>query len=205
MRSAAEQEIRDAVVEKLRRSLPGARIIHELNVYGSGSNRIDVAAVTSDQIYAVEIKSERDKLDRLDDQARAFSAAAHHFIAVVHEKFFEHFEYNDGRPGFRWPHTHYRNLWCYPEPPRDLGYGLYRWEMPAPTLTAPSPRDVMHMLWADELTQLAGDLRIGLGRRDNIETKIDQIAFHATGKEIIEGVCRALRKRELAIKSANYE
>jgi len=201
MRSAAEQEIRDAVVAKLRGALPSARIIHELNVYGTGSNRIDVAAVTSDQIYAVEIKSARDKLDRLAGQAKAFSRAAHHFIVVAHEKFFEHFEYNDGRPGFRWPHDHYRNLWCYPEPEKgdkSVGYGLYRWQMPPPMLTAPAPRDVMHMLWADELTELAVKLRIGIGRRDTIETKIDQIAYHATGKEIIEGVCNALRRREFS-------
>ena len=198
MKSVAEKEIRDAVVAKLSRELPNARIIHELNVYGAGSNRIDVAAITPNQIYSVEIKSERDKLDRLADQARVFSAASHYFIAAVHEKFFEHFAYQDGRPGFRWPHgLHHnlRNLWCYPEPPKDLGY---QWTMPRHTQTAPAPRDVMHMLWAAELTELAGTLRISIGKRATIENKIDEIALHATGKEICAGVCTALRRREFA-------
>ena len=198
MRSAAEQEIRDAVVAKLRRTLPSARIIHELNVYGSGSNRIDVAAVTRDQVYAVEIKSERDKLDRLAAQVKAFSAAAHHCIVVAHRKFFDDTPYKDGRPRLAWPHEYYRHLWCYPDPPPGEGCGFYRWTVPGPTLSAPAPRDAMHMLWADELTEIAERLSIGIGRRATIETKIDLIAHHATGKEITLAVCRALRTRAFA-------
>lgn len=40
-RSSDEQEIRDFVVAKLRQLMPSARIVHELNVSGQGSNRLD--------------------------------------------------------------------------------------------------------------------------------------------------------------------
>ncbi|WP_278118673.1 hypothetical protein [Mesorhizobium sp. WSM4887] len=67
-RSSAEAEIRDAAVARLRQRRPNARIIHEINVSSNGPNRIDVLAVDRAEIIACEVKSAKDKLDRLPAQ-----------------------------------------------------------------------------------------------------------------------------------------
>lgn len=68
--SDAEERIRAKVEAELRRQFPTARIIHEL-VLSSGVSRLDLAAVTRDQIIVAEIKSERDTLSRLKDLTHA--------------------------------------------------------------------------------------------------------------------------------------
>lgn len=209
--SEAEREIREAVVEKLRRDLPSARIIHELNTCGSGSRRIDVAAVTKDTIYGVEIKSERDKLDRLKDQVKAFRACCHHVIVVAHRKFFKEEEQRDGGKALWWNGgeniSAYRPgfLWCYPKPEQDLSAQLYQWTLPPLSIRQPAARDILGLLWADELTSVAARLRIGVGQRDNMETKMNLIAYNATGKEIAEAACAELRRRQFAEADAPIE
>ena len=88
-RSPAEAEIRDPVVARLRELMPAARIIHEIQSACQGPTRIDVLAVTPDRIAAVEIKSSRDKLDRLPAQLEAMQRCAHHPIVALHAKHFE--------------------------------------------------------------------------------------------------------------------
>lgn len=85
-RSEAETEIRDRVVTKLRRARPEARIIHEINI-GGGKNRADVMAVSPAEIITVEIKSEKDKLDRLPAQIKTMRQCSHITIAALHRKF----------------------------------------------------------------------------------------------------------------------
>jgi hypothetical protein len=70
-RSDEELAMRALVVPKLRARWPEARIIHELPLRYS-KRRIDLAAVTPTEIIAVEIKSSRDVMDRLEAQIRAF-------------------------------------------------------------------------------------------------------------------------------------
>lgn len=86
-RSPAEGEVRDAVVARLRACRPNARIIHEINCSNNGPNRIDLIAVDRAEIIAVEVKSAKDNLDRLDAQVESMRKMAHHAIAAVHEKF----------------------------------------------------------------------------------------------------------------------
>src|SRR6056297_3623333 len=90
-RSEAEAEIRDAVVAKLRRTRPDARIIHEINMAG-GTNRADVMAVSPAEIITVEIKSEKDKLDRLPDQIATMRKCSHITVAALHRKFMPEIE-----------------------------------------------------------------------------------------------------------------
>lgn len=63
--SEAEERIRAVAEADLRRTKPDARIIHELVVHNC---RLDLAAVTPDEIVLVEVKSERDVLDRMKAQ-----------------------------------------------------------------------------------------------------------------------------------------
>ncbi|MGX1741606.1 hypothetical protein ACWIEX_08630 [Bosea sp. NPDC055353] len=91
--SADEEEIRAAVIVRLRELMPNARLVHELNVAGQGSNRIDVAAIDRQVIVAVEIKSRKDTLKRLGEQWDAFTRCCHYVIVAAHEKHFvEHRE-----------------------------------------------------------------------------------------------------------------
>lgn len=48
---------------------PGARIAHELVL---GDRRVDMVIIQDKNVVGVEIKSSRDKLDRLDDQVKEF-------------------------------------------------------------------------------------------------------------------------------------
>lgn len=87
-RSAAEVEIRDAVVSRFRKLWPNARIVHEMNV-DEGMNRADVVAVTPDRLIICEIKSELDVADRLAQQLHAFGPVSHALILAAHERWFE--------------------------------------------------------------------------------------------------------------------
>lgn len=83
--SEAEERIRVKAVAALRRLYPDARIIHEL-VLEQGGIRLDVAAVTPDQLIVVEIKSERDVLKRLTDQINRSREVAQGVWVVVAPK-----------------------------------------------------------------------------------------------------------------------
>lgn len=87
--SAAEREIRDAVVAHWRQLWPGWRIVHELNVDGQGSNRVDLTAIGPNTLVMCEVKSERDVIDRLGDQMHAFGPRCHALIVTAHEVWFE--------------------------------------------------------------------------------------------------------------------
>lgn len=81
--SEAEVRIRDKAVALLREALPDARIIHEFDLFGV---RMDLAAVTPEEIVLVEIKSERDKLDRLANQISFATRIGGEVWVCYHEK-----------------------------------------------------------------------------------------------------------------------
>lgn len=210
-RSADEGEIRTAVVERLRLHRPSARIIHEVNVSSFGPNRIDVLAVDTAEIIAVEIKSKRDKLDRLPAQVEAMKGVAHHVIAAIHEKFLvevathekaQHYQ-RDGvfymrtlPEGWKWS----VEGWVFPERRRCINPdwphdSLERWHLPAQRLDAPLPAGALDLLWRDELFWLCGTLRVSAGRRATMSDMVEALRWHCTGKELTRGICAALRQR----------
>lgn len=65
--SEAEVRLRDKTVDLLRECHPAGRIVHEFPL---GGVRMDVACITPERIIQVEIKSERDTLERLANQLR---------------------------------------------------------------------------------------------------------------------------------------
>jgi 16S rRNA G966 N2-methylase RsmD len=87
-RSSEELEMRALIVPELRRRYPTARIIHELPLRYS-ARRIDLAAVTEDAIVAVEIKSSRDVIDRLEAQLRAFNPICQNMYVALAPKWNE--------------------------------------------------------------------------------------------------------------------
>lgn len=214
MRSAAEQEIRDAVVERLRKLRPRARICHEVNVNGQWSNRIDLLAVDEAELIAVELKSEKDTLKRANDQIAAMKLVAHHTILALHECHLVESETNQHA-------AHYSKLdrkywmrhipddvkirwdtiaWVYPEYERcPHGYGnVGMWREPERCYERALPHDAINMLWREELLELCGKLRISVGKRPNMTEMIRALRWHANGRELTAGICSALRRRKFA-------
>ncbi len=207
-RSSAEGEIRDAVVSFLRQHRPNARIIHEINA-SFGGNRIDVMAVDRSEIIAVEIKSAKDKLARLDSQMKAMKRVAHHALAVLHEKFLverpsnqstAHFErdgayYRYNRPeGFE----HDRDVWIFPQKLRALNPGydwLAKWPEPNLQPFTALPETALQILWHEELRDLCNLLSIPTGKRPTNASMINSLRWLATGRDITRGICWSLRAR----------
>lgn len=209
-RSPAEAEIREAVVAFLRKRRPNARIIHEINT-SLGGNRIDVLAVDRAELIAVEIKSAKDKLDRLRAQAAAMRECAHHVIAAIHEKFLveqithekaSHYQRDGVFYLLTLPEWHPGvTPWVYPQVRRvvdpDWQYdSLEHWRMPAQQLEVPAPAGAINMLWRNELFDLCGVLRVSVPRRATMADMARALRWHCTGKELTRGICWSLRARE---------
>lgn len=208
-RSQAEGEIRDAVVARIRERRPEARIIHEINVSTFGPNRIDLIAVDRAEIIAVEIKSAKDKLDRLPAQMKAMEAVAHHAIAAVHEKFLveqvtNRWAAHSERDGQFFMRTLPKGLesadaWVYPENRRAMhadGFDdIAAWRFPSETTDTALPAAGLDLLWRDELYHLCGTLRVAVGRRATMGEMTRLLRWHCNGKELTRGVCAMLRAR----------
>ncbi|MFC3704492.1 NERD domain-containing protein [Devosia honganensis] len=212
-RSSDEGEVREAVVARIRERRPEARIIHEINVSSYGPNRIDVLAVSPAEIIAVEIKSAKDKLDRLPKQIESMKGCAHHVIAALHDKFLievpanrgcAHFErdgkfYSRTTPVIR-PRPH--EVWVFPEARRALPEAshdfLEKWQMPAQQFQAALPAGAIDLLWRDELAWLCGSLGVAAGRRSTMPEMVAALRWHCNGSELTKGICSAIRRRECA-------
>lgn len=196
--SSAEREIRDAVAERLRSLLPGARIVHELVV---GQCRADLAAIGAEEITLVEIKSERDKLTRLDRQVKTFGAASHRLLVVAHDKWFDRTPYNDGRarfaPSDALGGVRSHQLWRYPEPGLNTIEAWYGWRFDRYLASNYQPHAalLLGLLWKYELLAECHRHRIAAGTRTNMVTMIRDMAWRMTGAEIARAVCRQLRQR----------
>ena len=208
-RTDAEQAIRDAVTAKLKMFRPGARIIHEINAC-HGGNRFDILAVGLAELIAVELKSEKDKLDRAPDQIAAMRGAAHHWICAIHEKFLIETKTNPGAAHYERDGIHYRHslppqvrraseVWVFPELPRACEVwpreGI--WREPELKLQMPLPESALAMLWHEELLKLCRDLHISIGsKRPTKKQMTNALRWYASGGDLTKGICAALRARE---------
>jgi len=211
-RSSAEADIREAVVARIREHRPAARIIHEIVTRDINTNRIDVLAVSRAEIIAVEIKSERDKLDRLPDQIKAMSRCSHRAIAAIHEKFLVEKESNQWAAHYERDGRFYMGAvpkqadgaeaWVFPErvrainPERRDYDWLSRWRFPSTALNMAVPPNALCLLWRDELAMLCFALRVSVGSRATVSDLSAALRWHCTGKELTLGICRLLRARE---------
>ncbi|AUZ95461.1 hypothetical protein PP899_gp10 [Agrobacterium phage Atu_ph08] len=218
-RSFDEQEIRNAVVFRLRQLMPGARIVHELNVAGQGTNRIDVAAIGTEHIVAVEIKSRKDVLKRLEEQWKAFNEVSHLVIVAAHEKHFADFREaywsDDHPPERRLNHPLFlgrwatrKNVWRYPKPEKsDWVYGRHddAWSFDRFKDLSRIPRatSMLEMLWAAELQAECRRHLISCSQRSTRGVMIRDLAWNLSGKEVTHAVCRQLRQRAFAEADAS--
>jgi hypothetical protein len=190
MASSAEREIRDAIVQWAHTNEPLARVVHELNVAGTGSNRADLALVFPDILVLVEIKSERDTLKRLRDQFDAFTACSHALVIAAHECHFE----GDSLKGCDWmTYSHRDHLWRYPVP--SIGWDLDRYRV----RREPGAHPFLELLWTSELTEEMERHRLFTGTGSSARWHmIHTMTLGLTGRQIREAVCRQLRKRAFA-------
>jgi hypothetical protein len=206
-RSEAEAEVREAVVARLRALRPDARIMHEVNASSFG-NRIDVLAVSPAEIIAVEIKSAKDKLDRLPEQMKAMRRCSHFALAVLHEKFLLEKEVSfpgnadferDGKL-FAWvsPAEHRDvprdSLWIYPEASRGR-HNLGAWREPQQAVCKPLPPSAIDILWRGELAEMAARHGIAGMKSATMERLINALRWNLTGCDLTKGICAALRSR----------
>lgn len=193
-RSAAEAEIRTAVVQHLRILIPGCRIIHEINASSFG-NRIDVLAVGRDRIAAVEIKSKRDKLDRLKDQITAMDGVTHEVYAALHERFLKPFG-PAGKYGFLPPdEAGSTTVWAYPLADRDGHIDIRGAWRASRHDKMTLPDGAINILWREELQAICSGLGVPRFSRLTMSEAIDHIKYRMTGAEIKDRICRILRNR----------
>jgi Holliday junction resolvase-like predicted endonuclease len=220
-RSAAEAAIREAVVARLRQGRADARIIHEINVSSFGPTRIDLIAVSREEIIAVEVKSAKDKLDRLKGQLAGMRSVAHHAIVALHERFLieqptnrwaAHYE-RDGQFFLKRPPDDLRpdSTWVFPEKRRTIkptiegGWDdLENWRLPSCRQEA-LPAEALGLLWRDEIYALCGKLRVSVGRRATVGDMVPALRWFCSGSELTRGICTALRLRQCIEADAPVE
>lgn len=193
-RSSAEADIRGPVVDRLREVIPGCRIIHEINAASFG-NRIDVLAVGHDTMAAVEIKSERDKLDRLPAQIKAMRGVSNLVFAALHERFL-----SVSHGGFYVPsEAQGAVVWAWPIADRaghiQCGaewHGVDRWRKSMKCL----PHGALAMLWREELQSICRDMGVKRAGSLTMDEAMDAIRWNATGEEITRLICATLRRRD---------
>lgn len=209
-RSSSEWEIREAVVARFRELWPDARIIHEMNVE-HGSSRADVVAVQPDRLWICEIKSERDKLDRLAGQIKDFGPTCHGLIVAAHERWTADKGMVDVRPGVR------RSVptllqaatrgsgrfetWTHPEPE---GRYTRNWHAPF-GVNVPWYHRMLMLLWSDELRAVASKHRVPCDRRTPGYKLAPELSRLLTGAEIEKAVCGMLRLRTFVEADAPIE
>ncbi len=176
MASEAEERIRIKAEAALREVYPNARIVHEL-MLRQGGCRIDIAAITPNRLIAVEIKSERDVLTRLQEQARQAREVADGFLVVLTEKHWRK----------AWGERHISILEAVQED--DVVQHLSRIQRDVLTGLCNAPAR-LEMLWASELRRVAGTNHKA-ARRFSITQASDSL----TGSEVRIRVCAALRAR----------
>jgi len=83
-----DADIREALVGKcsgIYYDSKGELVIHELGL-AHAKRRIDIAVLGDDEIHGYEIKSERDRLDRLEGQMHIYAQSLHKITLVVASK-----------------------------------------------------------------------------------------------------------------------
>ncbi len=187
-RSSAEWEIRDALVSSFHENEPNARIVHELNVAGTGSNRADLGIVFPDTLVLIEIKSAKDTLSRLEPQFEAFQKCSHMVLIVAYEKHFNEQNHLKDCEWMRWSHR--EHVWKYP---------AKAWTFPRyKAFVEPHAYAFLDMLWAEELKDALEYHQLGWPKGAPRWELIRDLTLKLTGKQVRETVCRQLRQREFA-------
>ncbi len=207
-RSPEELAMREIIAAQLRKRWPSGRLIHELPLRYS-SNRLDLATVTEREIIAVEIKSSRDTLQRLERQLRAFAPICSRIIVALAPKWntqmplLVHVE--GGRTSFREQLTEAQQII---RQIRNLGDPhIETWTVSADDGTAtqtnggvasndrPWPARLLDILHVAELERIAVRHCVAVPHRRH-DRLVMALCGALTGREAQMAACRALRERD---------
>lgn len=168
----------------LRAHRPDALIAPEFVCGAMGQARIDLAAITKDGIFGVEIKGEGDTPARLASQGPLFSAVcstvhlltAPSLLQKMREKRPQHWAMlrveEDGTLAGEWGYRHTKDYYL-------------------------APQCLLNTLWRPELVKLSVQLRVGVDRkRARVMDMVREIADSVPLREIKAGVCALLLERE---------
>lgn len=183
-RSSEELQLRAAAAAWGRRRLPGCRVIHELVC---GERRADLVFVSEKDLIGVEIKSSRDRLDRLEEQLKEYGRYFPEVWLFIAPKW---------TPAAKKLSS------------TNIAVGHPdRVEVLRPSKAKRPYRDelvtarMLEWLWADEAARIAIRTQVipgpVVGRRYPAENVRKLLARLLTGNEIIREVCRELRARPL--------
>lgn len=197
MSSPAEERIRVKAEAHLRGLYPGARIIHELKL-NDGATRIDLAAVLPNRLAVAEIKSERDVLHRLGRQIRdslEITASVHVFVSGKHVETLKNLPCNrsseDDLEMVLWR----ASIWSE----TDNGFDAVQRHHQRDELShMPDTRQLLALLWAEELKSMLGRHSLSYGRKATMTFTKKVALENMTGSQIRQGVCQALMGRPFA-------
>lgn len=178
--SPEEWAMREAVMAWGRKRWPDVRVLHELVL---GERRIDLLFVAHHDLVAVELKSSRDRLDRLDGQLREYAFYIPEVWLAVAPKWVKSRELKRGE----------RNVMVVDPPKiteRRAGKKPYRDELCCSRL--------LELLWQSEALAIAQrtDILPGPMHKHLPAAHLKKLlARLLTGNEIIREVCTELRAR----------
>lgn len=161
--------------------MPDARIVHELNV-DVGACRVDLVAVAPDRLAFVEIKSRKDKLDRLREQVRRFAPVCHG-LAVLYSSERWSYEAVSAATDYRCDH------WPEDRP---------EWWTFRPRFAPPHTGAMLNLLWREELFDEARRAGFQPHARVSRSPLMRTLWEGLTGREVVAAVCRQLRARNFA-------
>lgn len=168
---------------------PGARLVHELVV---GECRIDMAFITRDALYGIEIKSSRDTLDRLRDQLRVFRASLPCIYLAVAPKW-------RSESGIIFGGV--ERIYCdvSGETPEISSYAT-----PLRDVNRKITVQMLDLLWAAEARAIAMRNRLDVTKTTPLYKIVPILARALTGNEIVREVCRELRARDAFPKAKDH-
>ena len=149
---------------------------------------------------AVEVKSKKDKIDRLPAQLSSMCSCAHHAIAALHSKFFEVKDTPNAGTWISAPkEARLGVVWGFDLPDAN-GVDQYRWHQLSSRwdkrLMSP-PSGAIHLLWREELREIVSRRKLhGATSRLTMPELVDLIGWNLTGAEATREICAALRGRE---------
>jgi hypothetical protein len=185
-------EMCEAVIAWAKQRRPGVRALRELVL---GDRRIDLVFVDERDVFGVELKSSRDRLDRLEAQMLEYSRYLPEVWIAIAPKWQAEVEEMYGLRANRLivENGTARTLIKYQERIGDSGRRPQRDEL--------SIMRLLELLWTGEAARIAERTGIIPGCTHSKQMTAPKIkkmlARLMTGNEILEQVCRELRSRPL--------
>lgn len=168
----------------LRQHRPDALIVPEFVCGAMGQARIDLAAITKDGIFGVEVKGEGDSAARLPSQGPLFSAVCSTVHLLPAPSLLE--KMRAKRP----PHWAILRVDADGALAGEWGYRSYSEYYLAPQV-------LLNCLWRAELLRLCTRLRVGCDRKTaRVMDMVREISSLVPLREIKAGVCELLLERQ---------